>query len=424
MSLQQPSQPVPAQPSGTTTAPGTLPPVMLYLPSIMQSPKNSALRIAQLIAIKASKGPGTYAVEDLLSPSASAHLTDGQRIVKTGSGPVLDVYTVDYRPLLKLPQVSGGGIGATLRRLAFALSYFFRTLLLVLSARRRAKSRVAKLQLVIGFGVVVVLLLSVVFTVLAVLAALGLWKEPPVSGNAADAIALGATAFATWLFFNVRPAVQQGATLIEQLLDYAQDERHAAGVTGILDSALDDLLEDNLDRKVHVFGYSLGALVAMDFLYPRKSLLQLLDERHAKAILTLVTVGCPVDFIRLYVPQYMDEREARAPDVHWTNIYIPADVLGSNLTDGDDFVESPDTGTGVSGYEAGPHRQEQIAIAGKRPLSQRYTSEQLTLRNIWGRRGFLSHGGYWDEPEHENCLHLVMHEVMPVNTTIKSDSSP
>jgi hypothetical protein len=422
MSLQQPSQPVSAQQPGTT-APGTLPPVMLYVPSIAQSPKNSALRIAQLIAIKASKGPGTYAVEELLSPSASAHLTDGQRIVKTGSGPVLDVYTVDYRPLLKLPQVAGTGIGATLRRLAFTLWYFLRTLVLVLSARRRAKSRVAKLQLLIGFGVVVVLLLSVIFTVLAVLAALGLWKEPPVSGTAADAIALGATAFATWLFFNVRPAVQRAATLIEQLIDYAQDERHAAGVAGILESALDDLLEGNPDRKVHVFGYSLGALVAMDFLYPRKSLLQPLDERHAKGILALVTVGCPVDFIRLYMPQYTEGRGARVPDVRWTNIYIPADVLGSNLTDGDDFAEASDRGAGASGHKAGSHRQEEIAIAGERPKSQRYTSERLTFRNIWGHKGFLSHGGYWDEPEQENCLHLVMREVMPIYTTIQSDSS-
>jgi hypothetical protein len=199
MSLQQPSQPVPAQQPGTTVASGALPPVMLYLPSLSQSPNNSAFRIAQLIAIKASKGPGTYAVEGL--PSPNMHLTDGRRIVKAGSGPVLDIYTVDYRPLLRLPEVAGSGIGATLRRLAFALWYFFRTLLLVLSARNRAKSRVAKWQLLIGFGAVVVLLLSVVFTVLAVLAALGLWEEPPVSGNAADAIAIGATALVSWLFF-------------------------------------------------------------------------------------------------------------------------------------------------------------------------------------------------------------------------------
>jgi hypothetical protein len=395
-------------------APGTVPPIMFYLPSLARSSKNSASRIAQLIAIKASKGPGTYAAEEL--PSPNARLTDGRRIVRTGSGPVLDIYTVDYRPLLKLPEVAGSGIGPTLRRLAFALLYFFRTLVLVLPASKRAKSRIARLQLVIGFGAVVVLLLSVVFTVLAVLAALGLWEEPPVSGNAADAIALGATAFATWLFFNVRPAVRKAAGLIEQLLDYAEDERHAAGVTGIVDSALDDLLEADPDCKVHIFGYSLGALVAMDFLFPRKSLLQPLDERHARAIQTLVTVGWPIDFIRLYMPQYTGGREARVPDLRWTNVYIPADVLGSNLINNDDFAEASNTGAGAGEHKAGSNTQppqEEVAIAGKRPISHRYTSEQLTFRNIWGRKGFLSHGGYWDEPEHENCLHLVMREVIP-----------
>ena len=43
----------------------------------------------------------------------------------------------------------------------------------------------------------------------------------------------------------------------------------------------------------------------------------------------------------------------------------------------------------------------------------RYTNERLTIWNIWGGKGFLSHGGYWDEPDHENCLHLVIREVLP-----------
>jgi hypothetical protein len=403
MSLQQPFQPVPVQQPGTTKAPGTLPPVVVYLPGVSQSPANSTPRIAQLMAIKASKGPGNYAAEEVRSPSK--HLTDGRRIVKDRRDPVLDVFTLDYRPLLKLPDVAGSGVGAALRRFAFALWYLFRTLALVLPAGRRAKSPIARWQLVIGLGAIVVLLLSAIFTALAVLAALGLWKEPVVSGTADDAIALGATAFTTWLFFSVRPAVRRATTLVEQLLDYAQDERHAAGVTGVLDSALDDLLEADPGRKVHVYGYSLGALVAMDFLYPRTSLLQRLDERHAKAIPTLVTVGCPVDFVRLYVPRYTEKREARVPGLRWTNIYIAADVLGSNFIDGDDFAEAPGTGAGASGHE--------VAIAGQRPISRRYTSERLTFRNIWGRKGFLSHGGYWDEPERENCLHLVMHEVLP-----------
>jgi hypothetical protein len=379
---------------------------MLYLPSVSQSPANSTPRIAELIAIKHSKGTGTYVAEELASPSP--RLTDGRRIVRDGSVPVLDIYTADYRERLKLPEIAGSGAGAALRRLVFTLWYFIRSLALVLPARRRAKSPAARWQLLIGFGAVVLLLASVVFTALAVLTALGLWREPVVSDTADDAIALGLTALTTWLFFSARPAVRRGAILIEQLLDYAEDERHAAGVTGILDSALDDLLEAEPNRKVHLLGYSLGALVAVDFLYPRRSLQQPLDERHANTILTLVTVGWPVDFVRLYKPHYTDDRKARVPDVHWMNVYIPADVFGSNLVDGDDFSDGVGTGSGAStAIEQG------IAIAGQRPVSQRYTNERLTWRNVWGRKGFLSHGGYWDEPERENCLHLVMRAVMP-----------
>jgi hypothetical protein len=186
-------------------------------------------------------------------------------------------------------------------------------------AGRHAKRPVAKLQLVFGLGGVLVLLASVVFTVLAVLVSVGLWKEPVVSGNAADAIALGATAFTVWLFFKARPAILEAATQIEQVMDYAQNERHAAGVVSGLETALDDILETQADRKIYLFGYSLGALAAMDFLYPRKSLMPTLDPRHAKAISTLVTVGCPIDFVRLYIPDYTDNRTARAKDLRWIN---------------------------------------------------------------------------------------------------------
>lgn len=394
-----------AQETAATTHTATaspLPPIMIYLPGLSQKEANSTSRIAQLMTIKLKNGQGTFETEDVRSPSK--HLLNGKRIVEAKKGPVLDLYMLDYRPRLQLVEVTGTGVGAALRRFALASWYFLRILMLVLNAGtgKRAKTPIAKLQLLIGFGAVLVLLTSLVFTVLAVLASVGLWNEPIVTGNAADAIALGATAFTTWLFFGARPVILTATTQIEQLLDYAQKERHAAGVGSGIDSALDDLLEAQPDRKIHLFGYSLGALVAVDFLYPRKSLLPALDPRHAEAISTLVTVGCPIDFVRLYMPHYTDNREARVGHLRWVNIFIPADILGSNLLDRDDSSE-----------ETGGANAITIADDVRPQVSRRYTNEKLSVWNIWNGTGFFRHQDYWDEPDNENCLHLVIQEVLP-----------
>jgi len=407
MSLQPPQsgqapQPEPTIIQAPAAASSTLPPVMIYLPGISKSPANSASRMAELIAIKANNGPGTYAAEAV--PSPSAHLTDGRRIVRAGSDPALDVYTLDYRPRLQRPRVAGDGILAATRRFALAVWYFLRALVLVLRARKRAKSGIAKWQLVLGFGAAFVLLLAAVFTFFAMLAALELWSEPVVSDTADDAIALGATAITTWAFVKLRPVVDGAAVQVAQFLDYVQHERHAAGIAMAVNHALDDLLEADGDRRVHLFGYSLGALVAVDFLYPRAAMHPTIDPRHAKVVSTLITVGFPLDFVRLYMPNYTNDRMARIPGLSWTNVYIAADVFGSNLIDDNDFTDSAEAAAG---------RQTETPVTTTAladeppPVSRRYTNERLTLRNIWGYRGFLSHGGYWDEPENENCLHLV-----------------
>ncbi|GIF62387.1 hypothetical protein Ais01nite_04220 [Asanoa ishikariensis] len=395
-----PAAPTPRRSRARRAPDATPPPVALFLPGIRKSPRNSAARVAELIAIKASKGPGTYVAQEL--SSFSKQLSEGRRIVNVDGVPVLDVYTVDYHPALDLPDVAGTGVAPTVRRFGLALAHLLGAVLMLLSAGKRAKSTVAKFQLVLGLGAVFLLMLSAVFTGLAILVALGVWTEPDVPDTAADAIAVGGTALTTWLFFSVRPAVARGAKLLEQVLAYAQDERHAAGVTGLVDSALDDLLEKNPGRKVYLVGYSIGALIAMDFAFPRRSLAQPLDARHRDAIASLVTIGCPLDFVRLYFPTYADDRLERVPGLPWTNIYIPADILASNMVDGDDYAYAP-----------AEDNSDVVTVAGVRPVCHRYTSQTLTYRNVWTRTGLLTHAGYWDEPERENCLHLVMRQICP-----------
>ena len=403
-------------------------PVVLYLPAISNSPANTSSRVADLMARKLTAGSGSF-ISEVVPLVPSAKLQDGWRISRSDSTAILDIFTLDYRPLLQLPEVGSKGLGGALQRLFLALWYFARIVVRLWSANRRAKTFPAKLQLLIGFGAAGVMLACAVFTGLAVLASLGLWTEPSLPENLTDALAISGTAATTWLWLRARPIMARWGTVVEQMMDYAEDERHGAGVGAIVETAIDDILEATPKRKVYLFGYSLGALIAMDFLFPRRSLQQPLDPRHNEAISGLITVGCPIDFVRLFLPEYHKGRDARVTHLDWLNIFIPADVLGSNYVDGDDNAmeaSSPEDDARAGGKDG--HKSEKrstgtdapasdstigITVAGHRPTSLTYTSAKLNVLNVWSRKGFLSHAGYWDEPERENCLHLVLRRILP-----------
>lgn len=120
-------------------------------------------------------------------------------------------------------------------------------------------------------------------------------------------------------------------------MDYAESQQQAVRVVNCLGEAIDAVLEPaEATRPVFILGYSLGALVAIDFLCPRKTQLEQPDDRLVAAIRGLITIGCPLDFIRLYLPEYMANRQPRVQDLPWTNVFIPADVMGSNMADGED----------------------------------------------------------------------------------------
>lgn len=364
----------------------------------MERPSNTARRVADILADTASEGPGTFAVEALASPYPT--LSGGGRIIGHSGEVVLDVLELDYRPDLLRSGSSGSGLGAQVHRLLLSLVYVARAAALVLRAlRRRAKTRVSKFQIFLGFLGLAVLLLSFLVTAVAILTALGLVGEPVVSERFTDAVALGLTSVATWLYVRVRPAILRMASLVEQLMDFVHDDRREGTVAKKLSGALDDVLDTDGERDVYILGYSLGSLVAIAFLLPRELLHIRPDARHAAVLRHLFTVGCPIDYVRLYVPDYLANRTERVTDVAWTNIFIAADVMGSNLRDGSDTDSGP------------PSKGVIPETARMRLTSRRYTSEQLTWRNVVGRRGFLAHTGYWNEVGEESCLRLLLAEL-------------
>jgi pimeloyl-ACP methyl ester carboxylesterase len=143
-------------------------------------------------------------------------------------------------------------------------------------------------------------------------------------------------------------------------------------------------------RQVHVIGYSFGSIIALDALFPY-------DQAAAvfRRIDTLVTVGCPFDFVRTYWPTYF-QRRSQLPVVprSWINIYAAADVLGS------DFFDEP-SGRGGSAQRIPAGIAVGDAGTLRRPdLNELYgratTLDQYSFMDKLGFMGFAMHRQYWE----------------------------
>jgi hypothetical protein len=120
------------------------------------------------------------------------------------------------------------------------------------------------------------------------------------------------------------------------------------------------------------------------------------NSRLTGAVDSLITIGCPVDAVRLYRPGYLDsDRRARVKGpFEWINIFNLADIFASNFADGTD------------GADGG----RPVAIAGKtRPLTNlRYGYDELGVLNFLKAKGFRTHDGYWGTPEEASCFDAVV----------------
>ncbi len=108
----------------------------------------------------------------------------------------------------------------------------------------------------------------------------------------------------------------------------------AGALSGQFSQLLDYIAEKEAKTQssydnVHVIAFSFGTIVTLDAVFPYSTL-----SKRTRRINTLVTIGCPFDFIRTYWPTYFECRVGW-PDVphKWVNIYTPADVLGSDFKD-------------------------------------------------------------------------------------------
>ena len=355
--------------------------VLIYAPAIVRSATSSADRVAEMIAATRGRAEdGSYQVA-ISEETAPRGLRLGRTVLDPHGKPVLEVFELDYRDRLA-DRDPGDRPDAPLGAIRSGGYAVISLLFLIPAMRRKSKTRAAKWQVGLGIVGVSVLFFAAIVTILGTLGALGLdWV--PVSESAA--VTTGVASASLWLVFRSRMLAI--AEYLRQGVRYVSDEGHRNTVTQTLDDAVDGLLDAGWKCPIHVMGYSFGGLVLLDALAPR---VVRPEDRLRPAVSSLVTIGCPADVVRLYHPHHFDGRIPRVPGLPWSNVYIAADVFGSNFRDKGD-VEA-DGG-------------ELFYIGGMHPAtSHRYTKATLSFVNFVFARGFSLHGGYWDKPTKSSCF--------------------
>jgi hypothetical protein len=139
----------------------------------------------------------------------------------------------------------------------------------------------------------------------------------------------------SFLRFNIREVLSKAGPAVSTATSYLAAGQRRGDIVGGLGEMLEYLEEEGASGvdygKVHVVAYSFGSVVAIDALFQRETEV----SRRFHRIGTLITIGCPYDFVRTYWPKYFQDRYAAAAGERprWLNVYSPLDVMGSNFID-------------------------------------------------------------------------------------------
>lgn len=122
------------------------------------------------------------------------------------------------------------------------------------------------------------------------------------------------------------------ATACLGMIEYLNGAAERTEVTHHLQSFLERLHDDDAGYgEVHVIGYSFGALVALDSLFPVGAGAYT-PPPVMRTVKSLSTIGCPFDAVSAFWPDHFRERVALADAPEsWINISIRNDPLGSTF---------------------------------------------------------------------------------------------
>ena len=449
-----------AQPPAEQPPPGR--DAIVFVPGLFHNPETSsvdiiALRMAHAFNRQAHTGAATFLVsegrEEDYHGSKTRTVTvsrkDGDR-----ETPIFDLYGFDYRQSLvgqyekKRPIFQALSIGWLLLRNSGTILTAF---------KRRSKSGAQQVQTMLAGGLFIMLMIYM-FVLLFTLAgtiyeatrhintghgdAAAATQQADAAAPAAPAPAGGKST--SW-FGSVRDKTVDGLQLVVVILtaaglwsktsmkellarasgeitcatQYLEMGDRSGALAGQFASLLEYIAEKEAGagvryRNVHVVSFSFGTVVALDSIFPHSTLTKSTGRVH-----TLITIGCPFDFIRTYWPKYF-ERRAAWPGVprRWLNVYAPADVLGSNFMDETRKKIAGDTPK--EGAKRGIEIKESDLIKEgdlRRPTDNEAFGRDQRLgdsfKDIVTLVGFKVHALYWEKGQTTdvNCFDHIVRTV-------------
>lgn len=177
-------------------------------------------------------------------------------------------------------------------------------------------------------------------------------------------------------------------------------------LAGELQALCEGLSKTGRHPTVRFVGYSFGAIVAIDTLFPTTAV----PVGSLQAVNGLTTIGAPYDFVHAIRSDWRDNRYAGSSPPVWINIYSPTDVLGSNFRD-DNQDGVATRGIAVTAADSGIQGGAPQTISPSSNLTWSL-GVKLTFRNLIMLTGFTNHSEYWGddaEVDHNVFDDLVLH---------------
>jgi len=366
------------------------PATLIFVPGLGHDTSNSADVIATSIATVAARyGDPVIASKDKL-PAA----TKGLKAVATlmrGDDRVVDVTELAYREALEgLAKGNDDKEGVAPSLFVQSLYTVFGVTRWIKAWRRPNKSRLAKFQLFLGLAAMLVLftalLIALVGVVTTVVIQLG-WDQnlPAWATDSAPWLALTGGLVSAGMLAKWRRGILRGAQRTQQLLRYFNDTGARESITNPVLDAVDKLRESGYTGQIHILAYSFGSVVTLGAFTRFDSTRAGMPDGVREAA-SIVTVGCPFDFVSLYFPKHFETETAWRPELPWHNVFIPADVLGSNMLiplPGHRPDDASDANTTVMGWPVTNHVY--------------HPEDKLGVWSVlfqWA--GLTRHNGYWD----------------------------